>query len=75
MDVSASFSVSNDVNESEQEPHVLAVDDSLVDRKIVEKLLKTFSCKGTLYTPPFFLFIVSLFLIYAHSLVVLFFLY
>ncbi|KAL8149388.1 two-component response regulator ARR17-like [Apium graveolens] len=45
MDVSASFSsVSND---DEQKPHVLAVDDSLVDRKIVEKLLKTFSCKVT----------------------------
>lgn len=29
------------------EPHVLAVDDSLVDRKIVERLLKTFSCKVT----------------------------
>ncbi|KAK1399746.1 Two-component response regulator ARR17 [Heracleum sosnowskyi] len=48
MDVSASFSVSTDGNGSKQEPpHVLAVDDSLVDRKIVEKLLKTFSCKVT----------------------------
>lgn len=29
-----------------EEPHVLAVDDSLVDRKLVERLLKNSSCKG-----------------------------
>nr|XP_009774750.1 PREDICTED: two-component response regulator ARR17-like isoform X2 [Nicotiana sylvestris]XP_016498794.1 PREDICTED: two-component response regulator ARR17-like isoform X2 [Nicotiana tabacum] len=29
------------------EPHVLAVDDNLVDRKLVEKLLKKSSCKVT----------------------------
>ncbi|XVF81987.1 hypothetical protein PTKIN_Ptkin16aG0006800 [Pterospermum kingtungense] len=29
------------------EPHVLAVDDNLIDRKIVEKLLKNSSCKVT----------------------------
>ncbi|CAK9157545.1 unnamed protein product [Ilex paraguariensis] len=28
-------------------PHVLAVDDSLIDRKLVEKLLKNSSCKVT----------------------------
>ncbi|KAJ0661721.1 hypothetical protein HanRHA438_Chr14g0679301 [Helianthus annuus] len=27
-------------------PHVLAVDDNLIDRKLVEKLLKTSSCRG-----------------------------
>lgn len=27
-------------------PHVLAVDDNLVDRILVEKLLKNSSCKG-----------------------------
>lgn len=26
--------------------HVLAVDDSLVDRKVIERLLKISSCKG-----------------------------
>lgn len=31
-------------------PHVLAVDDSIVDRKIVENLLKNSACKGTLIT-------------------------
>ncbi|KAK4489371.1 hypothetical protein RD792_005180 [Penstemon davidsonii] len=31
----------------EEEPHVLAVDDNLVDRKLVEKLLKNSSCKVT----------------------------
>ncbi|XP_073121169.1 two-component response regulator ARR17 [Henckelia pumila] len=30
-----------------EEPHVLAVDDNLVDRKIVEKLLKSSSCRVT----------------------------
>ncbi|XP_024927053.3 two-component response regulator ARR17 [Ziziphus jujuba] len=29
----------------EEKPHVLAVDDSLVDRKIIEKLLTNSSCK------------------------------
>lgn len=28
------------------QPHVLAVDDNLIDRKLVEKLLKNSSCKG-----------------------------
>ncbi|KAL0341197.1 UNVERIFIED_CONTAM: Two-component response regulator ARR17 [Sesamum radiatum] len=30
-----------------EEPHVLAVDDNSLDRKIVEKLLKNSSCKVT----------------------------
>ena len=29
-----------------QEFHVLAVDDSFVDRKVIERLLKISSCKG-----------------------------
>ncbi|KHF99848.1 Two-component response regulator ARR16 -like protein [Gossypium arboreum] len=29
------------------EPHVLAVDDNLIDRKLVERLLKNSSCKVT----------------------------
>lgn len=37
-----------DAKEEEPEPHVLAVDDNLIDRKIVEKLLKNSSCKGNL---------------------------
>ncbi|KAL6581318.1 Two-component response regulator arr17 [Orobanche minor] len=32
---------------SVEEPHVLAVDDNLIDRKLVEKLLKNSSCKVT----------------------------
>jgi hypothetical protein len=28
-------------------PHVLAVDDNIIDRTLVEKLLKNSSCKGT----------------------------
>ncbi|KAI3800027.1 hypothetical protein L1987_35334 [Smallanthus sonchifolius] len=31
----------------EDVPHVLAVDDNLIDRKLVEKLLKTSSCRVT----------------------------
>lgn len=38
-DLRASSSESHEV-------HVLAVDDSLVDRKVIEKLLKITSCKG-----------------------------
>ena len=30
----------------QSEAHVLAVDDSIIDRKVIEKLLKTTSCKG-----------------------------
>lgn len=29
-----------------KQPHVLAVDDNLVDRKLIEKLLQNSSCKG-----------------------------
>jgi hypothetical protein len=43
---SGSSSSSNWVMESGDIPHVLAVDDSLVDRKLVEKLLRNSSCKG-----------------------------
>ena len=32
--------------ENVDQPHVLAVDDSDIDRKLIEKLLKNFSCKG-----------------------------
>jgi len=44
---------------SGQELHVLAVDDSLVDRKVIEKLLKRLSCKGGCLC-----FLVQIFLIY-----------
>lgn len=47
MDVSASLVDGGRVEGDVQELHVLAVDDNLIDRKIVEKLLKNFSCKGT----------------------------
>ncbi|KNA09747.1 hypothetical protein SOVF_150780 isoform B [Spinacia oleracea] len=33
--------------DSQAEAHVLAVDDSLIDRKVIERLLKTTSCKVT----------------------------
>lgn len=35
--------------DSQAEAHVLAVDDSLIDRKVIERLLKTTSCKGINY--------------------------
>lgn len=34
--------------------HVLAVDDSIIDRKLIERLLKTSSYQGTLIFPPHF---------------------
>ncbi|CAH1451150.1 unnamed protein product [Lactuca virosa] len=34
-------------NYEEDVPHVLAVDDNLIDRKLVEKLLKSSSCRVT----------------------------
>ncbi|XP_009590654.1 two-component response regulator ARR17 [Nicotiana tabacum] len=42
----SSLSISRGIIASD-EPHVLAVDDNLVDRKLVEKLLKKSSCKVT----------------------------
>lgn len=33
-------------NGEDESPHVLAVDDNLVDRKLVEKLLRNSSCRG-----------------------------
>lgn len=39
-------SSSNWVMEDGDLPHVLAVDDNLIDRKIVEKLLRNSSCRG-----------------------------
>jgi hypothetical protein len=33
-----------------QELHVLAVDDSLVDRKVIERLLKISCCKGLIFS-------------------------
>ena len=38
---------------SARELHVLAVDDSHVDRKVIERLLKISSCKGNIETPQF----------------------
>ncbi|KAF8402477.1 hypothetical protein HHK36_010562 [Tetracentron sinense] len=46
MAVSYSSSSSKEMDYGE-EPHVLAVDDSLIDRKLIEKLLKNSACKVT----------------------------
>ncbi|KAK4351233.1 hypothetical protein RND71_030546 [Anisodus tanguticus] len=43
---SSSSTISRGMGEPD-EPHVLAVDDNLIDRKLVEKLLKKSSCKVT----------------------------
>ena len=50
-----------DLTVSSPDLHVLAVDDSIVDRKVIERLLRISSCKGKLYTAPQ-QFSVSLFL-------------
>ncbi|XP_048421122.1 two-component response regulator ARR17 isoform X1 [Pyrus x bretschneideri] len=43
----ASSSSSKGFMANVEQPHVLAVDDSLVDRKLIEKLLTNLSCKVT----------------------------
>lgn len=52
----------------DEELHVLAVDDNLIDRKLVERLLKISSCKG------FHLFLPSVFSNH-NSLLFVFFVY
>ncbi|VVB02972.1 unnamed protein product [Arabis nemorensis] len=44
---SSLMEVDYDDDHSHEELHVLAVDDNLIDRKLVEKLLKISSCKVT----------------------------
>lgn len=45
---SSSASSSKAFMETVDQPHVLAVDDSLVDRKLIERLLKNSSCRGSI---------------------------
>lgn len=47
MDACGVASSSSSSSSNPKPPHVLAVDDSIVDRKIVENLLKNSACKGT----------------------------
>lgn len=46
MEVMKSADVADSKQEQEQHFHVLAVDDSLIDRKLLERLLKGSSYKG-----------------------------
>ena len=43
-----------DLTVTTPELHVLAVDDSIVDRKVIERLLRISSCKGKNSKPIFF---------------------
>ncbi|XP_062173268.1 two-component response regulator ARR17-like [Alnus glutinosa] len=43
----ASSSSSSSASAGDEKPHVLAVDDSLLDRKLIERLLTNSSCKVT----------------------------
>ncbi|CAN6569094.1 unnamed protein product [Malus baccata var. baccata] len=47
MEASSSSSSSKGFLANVEQPHVLAVDDSLIDRKLIEKLLTNLSCKVT----------------------------
>ncbi|KAM1054236.1 hypothetical protein EV1_001552 [Malus domestica] len=47
MEASSSSSSSKGFMANVEQPHVLAVDDSLIDRKLIEKLLTNLSCKVT----------------------------
>jgi hypothetical protein len=43
----------------DEKPHVLAVDDSLIDRKVIERLLINSTCRGMKRTKkswPFFIY-------------------
>jgi len=46
MDTDGLVSFDHISPEDSHEVHVLAVDDSLVDRKVIERLLKISACKG-----------------------------
>jgi len=49
MDSSSSSSSAVGMKEEEERPHVLVVDDSLIDRIIMEKLFTNSACKGILF--------------------------
>lgn len=46
---SCSSLMDDDDHHGHEELHVLAVDDNLIDRKLVERLLKVSSCKGSIF--------------------------
>jgi PleD family two-component response regulator len=48
----AAGSFSEPLAEAEMEVHVLAIDDSVIDRRIIESLLKTSSYKGKVCACP-----------------------
>lgn len=48
LKTASSVMESSSVNGGGEQPHVLAVDDCLIDRVLIERLLKNSSCKGTL---------------------------
>ncbi|KAF9595767.1 hypothetical protein IFM89_031985 [Coptis chinensis] len=45
--MASSSSTSNEFDCGE-EPHVLAVDDNIIDRKLIEQILKKYNCKVTI---------------------------
>lgn len=56
---SAAASSTKGVMEIVEQPHVLAVDDNLIDRKLIEQLLINSSCKGNVYSCNHFLLFLS----------------
>lgn len=56
---SAASSSTKGVMENVEQPHVLAVDDNLIDRKLIEQLLINSSCKGNVYSCNHFLLFLS----------------
>lgn len=68
---SSSASSSKALMENLDQPHVLAVDDNLVDRKLIEKLLKNSSCKGNIKKNNSSFFSPYLFLVRDYHVVVL----
>ena len=51
--------------EKEERPHVLAVDDSLVNRKLIKRLLTNYACKGiSFFTCDCFSLLIFFFLLF-----------
>lgn len=61
--MTSSSSIGMGMDEEEERPHVLAVDDSLVDRKLIETLLTKSACKGIFFFFYFFPLYIVFFII------------
>lgn len=54
----------NDQQQQQKHFHVLVVDDSVIDRKLLERLLRDSSCKGRLLLPLYLVFLDFSFIVF-----------